>query len=240
MNTYTLSEIQNDTSFIGKCVRRVTQGIVNCNILIISRKNLLENVKIENNSPNSCNKYEKEAAYYYQTKGYRVIRLDHWATCSVGRNEHLFKEAAKLGDLLRSIFSREDYSKFIYRPKYHDKTISLSSIYPKNYPLSVYPPDFLVINKSNLKWKFVEIKSPNDRIHFRQANWYINLLPANWEYEIFASLNKEFDDIYIKNNLPRKRVGFDELYKKEKRKVDKYNKRVISILNKFFFRFINS
>jgi len=63
-------------------------------------------------------------------------------------------------------------------------------------------------------------------LHFRQANWYVKLMPENWNYEIFASLNRKCNSITIKNNLPRNGSIFEKIYAEEVKKTDDFNKMV--------------
>lgn len=114
------------------------------------------------------------------------------------------------------MFTKEDYLKLIHKKRCLLKSISLNGIDPKDYPLICYVPDFLVVDFKTGKWKFVEVKSYRDKLHFKQANWYVNLIPKHWEYEIFAQLKQEFDEIYNCSSLgPRKGEQFQRLYQLE-------------------------
>jgi hypothetical protein len=166
----------------------------------------------------------REAANYYEKKDYFVIRLETSSSVFVGKKENLFEDSAKLGKLLREYLPFNEYLKFIHTPVIEKGILALNGVYPENSPISSYPPDFLVINKLNHEWKFVEVKSPKDKISFRQANWYINLMPNNWQYEILALINKDFEDVYIQNDLDKKGILFDEIYNEEKKEVDEFLK----------------
>ncbi|MBL4783637.1 MAG: VRR-NUC domain-containing protein [Porticoccaceae bacterium] len=225
MEQYLLSEISEKELYISKCINRVTQRMINCDIVIMSRENLSEGgEKID--IQGAFNKYEKEAAFFYQTKGYEVIKLEHFASSGAGDKEHIFDESKELGIKLRKIFPIDEYQKFIYKSDACRKALVLNSIYPAEYSLSFYPPDFLVVKNDTKEWKFVEVKSPRDKLHFRQANWYVKLMPENWNYEIFASLNRKCDGVTIKTDLPRNGAVFEEIYSEEVTSTDKFNKRV--------------
>ncbi|MDD5462012.1 MAG: VRR-NUC domain-containing protein [Methylococcales bacterium] len=223
MSRRLLSKMNGNDLNISKCIKRVTQGMINCDLIIVSRSNLSEDIQIPKYFPGSWNKYEKEAAYFYKKQGYDVIRLEHFASCGVGEKEDIFEDSKRLGKLLREFLPQEDYKKYIYKSEQCREAVALNGVYPKYYSLSFCPPDFLVVNKTSSQWKFVEVKGPTDKLHFRQANWYINLMPSNWDYEIFASLNKEFEEIYIENDLPKKGNIFDDLYAEKVRESDKFN-----------------
>jgi hypothetical protein len=210
--------------FVEKCYQRVTQEMINCQVRIISR-NILKDVNGEYQFTNFLgNMYEKEAKYYYESTGFTVIRLEHFASNAVGEKESIFPEAKVLGDLLRKHLSKDDYNKYIFKKSAVKNVLVLNGIDPKDYSISFYPPDFLVINNNDGKWKFVEVKGPTDKLHFRQANWFVNLIPESWDYEIIALLNKKFDETYL-CKIPGSRSGdkFNKEYAKKQKSVKGYN-----------------
>lgn len=207
-------------------ISRVTSRLINCDIRIISRTDLknLDNTK---EPPTGLNKHEKEAFSYYTSIGYEVIRLEHQFLSLVGEKEHLFAESKALGDKLRSLIPRRDYLKLIHRNEnlLNKKALVLNSVYPRDYSLAFYPPDFIAVKKRLLganEFKFIEVKGPTDRLHFRQANWYVNLMPNHWQYEIFASINEDIEEIYIERDTPTKGVEFDETYEMHKLEVKEF------------------
>lgn len=68
-------------------------------------------------------------------------------------------------------------------PKRHARHLSLDGLSPKKWPLGAYLPD-LVCGTSEGQWRFVEVKGPGDSLHFRQANWFVNLKPGHWAFEV--------------------------------------------------------
>ena len=224
-----MSIIEVDTidvapQFISKCYLRVTQQMINCRVRIVSRNNLQEANVGPHFKDFPWDRYEREAKYYYESIGYTVIRLEHFASCAVSENERMFPKAKVLGGLLRKYLSNEDYTKYIYKKQSIKEAIALNGIDPKDYSISLYPPDFLVVENSSNKWKFVEVKGPTDKLRFRQANWFINLMPEAWDYEIFASLNRTFDDTYVcKASARRSGERFMDEYAKELESVKEYN-----------------
>ncbi len=169
----------------------------------------------------ACNEYEREAAYFYKKNGYDVIlKLDHIAI----QVESYDEVSRALNTSLRRYMPKIEYEKFMFKTDQVKKSLNLNEVYPEHYSLSFYPPDFIVFNSKSGDWKFVEVKSPTDKLHFRQANWYINLMPDHWKYELFCSINKDIEDIYIKNDLPKKGGAFDSIYLQHVNDTDKWNK----------------
>jgi hypothetical protein len=136
----------------------------------------------------------------------------------------MFKGSERLGVSLRRYLSNSDYSLFIRRSYKLHNVVPLNGIDPKDYSICFYPPDFLLINNRSGEWKFVEVKGPKDKLHFRQANWFVNLIPKVWKYEIFASLDMQFEGMYL-CVLDGNRSGprFNEKYKAVLKDVANYN-----------------
>ena len=201
---------------IPKCVNRVTAGLVNCNIRIVSKKRLKES-----NQYLGCqgaNFNEREAAFYYEQQGYEVIRLEHFALASVGQpGEYARVESEPIAGHLLRLLPAEAYRRLIARSERYveTKSLALNSVMPKDYALAFYPPDFLVVRRRLLKpneFKFVEVKGPKDSIHFRQANWIVNLKPEDWDFEIFASVHDQVEDTFVECDLPATTEGFAVAY----------------------------
>lgn len=224
MNFIEIDAIDEAPQFIAKCYRRVTQEMINCQVTVISRNHLQE-ANIESQFKDfPWDRYEREAKYYYESTGHTVIRLEHFASCAVAENEKMFPKASALGALLRKYLSSDDYATYTFKKRSVKEAISLNGIDPKDYSISFYPPDFLVIENESNKWKFVEVKGPTDKLRFRQVNWFINLMPEAWNYEIFASLNRKFDNVYLcKSSGYRIGKKFAEEYAKELENINKYN-----------------
>lgn len=224
MDQFNIPSLEQAPLFVQKCYRRVTQQLINCPVRVVSRSKLSGPTKsVESELKLPFNEYEREAFDYYQSSGFEVIRLEHFASTGVGRSEHLLKDSEKLGKLLRLHLPEADYQAYISRSKRGKAAVSLSSVYPENYPISCYPPDFLIIDKVSKRFKFVEVKGPNDKLHYRQANWYLNLIPSHWGYEIFASLNNAFEQLYL-CNLSEPRIGpnFDTMHQAERLEVSNH------------------
>lgn len=198
--------------------------MIHCPVRIESRSTLQQSASLGAFEDSSGNIYEREAKYYYQSKGYKVIRLEHFASAGVGSKEDILPESKILGNHLRKYLPPDTYQTFIRKSKASQEALVLNGVSPKDYSLSFYPPDFLVIDITTNIWKFVEVKGPTDKLHFRQANWYINLLPNQWEYEIFASVNIKFEDSYICNIADtREGIKFQNEYSNKIDEVNKWN-----------------
>lgn len=220
-----ISQIDNAPEFIAKCYQRVTQNMVNCQVKVVSRSNLEEVNPEDHFSKFPWDKYEREAKFFYESDGFLVIRLEHFASSAVAVNEHIFPEAKILGGYLRKHLNGNDYAKYVFRKKSIRDATALNGIDPKDYSISFYPPDFLIVDRNSGKFKFVEVKGPADKLRFRQANWYINLIPEEWEYEIFASINRKFDDVYLlKKQDTRAGPKFKDEYEKQLESVNDYRK----------------
>ena len=216
MSIFEITDINEAPKHIINCQRRVTQELINCRVRIVSRQNMTESKE----SPR--NRYESEAKRYYQSLGYTVIRLEHFTSASVKHQEDCYPESKILGRQLRKYLSKSDYDTYTYRNPLLEEAISLDTIDPKDYSISFYPPDFLMINKESGKHMFVEVKGPSDKLRFRQANWFVNLLPESWEYEIFASINKKFDETYV--YTPNTTKGCPKFYEEYEKEIVEVNK----------------
>lgn len=195
MSEINIPNIAASPLFVRRCFERVTGGLVNCPVVVVSR-NKLAGLSLSAQGPASnLNKFEREAAAYYERLGYSVTRLDHFASCSVHYNEG-FDDSAALGKALRALLPSADYLRYIHRDPEVREGIVLNGVDPRKYALAFYPPDFLVAKRGSTDWKFVEVKGPADSLHFHQANWYVNLMPPTWHYEIFASLGRDFGETY--------------------------------------------
>jgi len=224
MSELMISDFSCAPNFVEKCYNRVTQGMIICPVRIVSRdqlKNLGEVSKDFSDFP--WEKYEREAKGYYESRGYEVIRLEHFASAGVGGREHIFPKSKILGEYLRHYFSESDYSLYIHRSEEINKFLVLNGVYPTDYSISFYPPDFLVVDKMSGEWQFVEVKGPKDKLRFRQANWFVNLIPKTWKYEIFASLDRQFEDTFMFiPNGPRAGSRFEEMHRVEISEVEEY------------------
>lgn len=214
------SEISTLDSIIKKRLLSATKNLIRCDTQIVSRNKLSNADLVKDGYILDCNKYEREAAYFYKKNGYDVIlKLDHWMV-----GEESYDDLSKnLMTTLRKYLPNAEYNKLIFRSEEAKNSINLSEIYPEHYPLHCYLPDFIAFNTKDGDWKFIEVKSPTDKLSFRQANWYINLMPDHWKYELFCSVNNDIDDIYIKNDLSRKGDSFDGIYKQHTNKIDERN-----------------
>lgn len=218
MREILLSDVLNEDSYVKNHYIKITNDLVRCDACIVSRKRLAE-VKGSNlDYIGSCNKYEIEAADFYRRKGYNYIyKLGHWYTNTTIKDP---KSIQLKHNLIRHLPEGE-YERFMYKPK--NNFICLGELYPNEYSLSFYPPDFVIFNSITGDWKFVEVKSPRDSLSFRQANWYVNLMPSHWKFEIFSLVNKDMEDVFLKSDLPRKGGYFDEIYTEEIQKTDRIN-----------------
>lgn len=218
MNERLLSEVIKENSYIAKHYIKVTNDLVGCDALIVSRKRLKEVKGCEIDYIGACNKYEKEAASYYRERGYNyILKLDHWLTSTTLKEP----KALQLKHNLIRHLPEGEYERFIHHPKKIDS--NFGKLYPHEYSLSSYPPDFVIFNSSTGDWRFVEVKSPNDNLSFRQANWYVNLMPDHWKFELFCLVNKDIENIFLKSDLPRKGGLFDDIYLEEIKNTDKLN-----------------
>lgn len=224
MHELTIRDFANAPNFVERCYKRVTHEMINCPVRIVSRDQLQDTSEVSNIfSDFPWDEYEREAMRYYQSRGHEVIRLEHFASCGVGHKENIFEKSKHLGRYLRRYLSKSDYSLYIHRSEKIENTVSLSEINPHEYSISFYPPDFLVVDKKRGEWQFVEVKGPKDKLRFRQANWFINLIPEPWEYEIFASLDRHFEETFVCiTNGPRAGPGFEDVYRAACNDVDKY------------------
>ncbi|MCO6413213.1 MAG: VRR-NUC domain-containing protein [Thiogranum sp.] len=198
MSLIRIDTLEEAPDFIQKCYARVTQGLIYAPVRIVSRKILLEPSTPTAFKTLPWDRFEREARFHYENDGFEVIRLEHFASQMVGdEREKVFADPQLLGTHLRRVLSPADYQTYISKSAAIQTAIALNGIDPKLYSVSFYPPDFLVINRNDRSFKFVEVKGPTDKLRFRQANWYVNLIPTHWDYEIFASVNRQFDDVFL-------------------------------------------
>ena len=185
-------ELSDAPAPIQSTAKRVTNDLIRCDIRIASRSKLADLRSPRRLPPSSArlNKFELEAASLYASRGYKVIRLEHFAANGVGRSEHLMPESKMLGKKLRKHLTRDAYLRFIQTSDAVSEALVLNEVDPRDYPLNCYPPDFLMV-RSKQEFVFVEVKGPRDRLHFRQANWAINLLPKDWRFEICALVERD-------------------------------------------------
>lgn len=214
-----LTAIRQFEASVPSCVARVTAGLVNCNVRIVSKNQLNESKQYLGEKGANLN--EREAAFYYQQQGYEVVRFEHFASSAMGGlDAYSIKVSELLKRDVRKLLSKIQYERLIKRTDRFNETVdvSLNTVMPKDYPLNFYPPDFLVVRRHLLKpneFKFVEVKGPTDHIHFRQANWAINLKPSDWKFEIFASVRGDMEETFVECDLPTATDAFLKAYKQK-------------------------
>ena len=213
-----IRKLDEAPAFVSTAYKRVTSSLINCKVRIVSRKHLYLPSETESIFNIKCNDYEKEVAHFYHLNGYKSIRLEHFTTSSLTNKNLQSLQVRTLAKDLQTNFSMEFYNLFSFTSRSVKRALHLGEVSPKQYPLHCYPPDFLMVNHELPTWRFVEVKSPKDKLHFMQANWFVNLKPDDWEYEIFATLNKEFDESYLidLSDVDKHGVKFDDAYQKNK------------------------
>ena len=130
---------------------------------------------------------ERAAAQYYESLGYEVVRLSHETSTSVGKAyESRIPGAAQLAHAMRRILPAAVFRAWTAANPRLNEIPSLNYVPPHEYPVSAYPPDLLCARSDD--WRFVEVKGPGDRLHFRQANWLIHCREPAWAFEVCMPL----------------------------------------------------
>lgn len=217
-NEILISNLDDAPIFVRKAYNRVTSGLVNCKVRVVSRKHLYLPSETEPTFIIKCNDYEKEVAHFYHLNGYKSIRLDHATTSSLTIKTLQSLQVRTLAQDLQTHLSLEFYNLFTFTSRTVKRALHLGEVSPRQYPLHCYPPDFVMVNDKLSSWHFVEVKSPKDKLHFKQANWFLNLKPDDWGYEIFATLDTDFDEAYLidLSNVNKQGIKFEEAYQKNK------------------------
>lgn len=137
-------------------------------------------------------KAEAAAAAFYEASQMRVARLSMQLLFNVQKHalggEALYKAsdeaAAKaVWAALQEVMPQADIDTLLQSPKRNARHLSLDGLSPRKWPVSAYMPD-LVCGTRRDGWRFVEVKGPGDSLHFRQANWFVNVKPERWVFEI--------------------------------------------------------
>lgn len=177
--------------WVRKLVDRVTSGLVQCSITILSagRKSLVEN---SFDGAVGLTRSEAFVAAHYRALGCKVVRLEHTVASGLGRGRLGISKIDEARERLRGeLIDALPYSAYEQFATVNQHTLDevrvLNEAALSEYPLSSYPPDF-VMGLSGHRFVFVEVKSATDALHFKQANWFLNLKPLDWQYEIVATV----------------------------------------------------
>ena len=217
----------DNQKIVEKCIQKATAGLVNCNVRIIPQHDLTGGDLLPDEIKKGLNSNEREAASYYASRGYKIIRLSFWSTGAVGDKkiaDMRFKGLSKAtANLLRDTRLQEKqinewmpdgFLKQFRRISKSCKYPSFDKLYKGGYSMRFYPPDLIVVNLETGDWRFVEVKGPTDSLSLIQAYWYIFNLDKKWNYELFVITRHKINGHYFEAHGERMGDGFSSAVSK--------------------------
>lgn len=179
-------------TWVKKVVGQATSDLVQCPLTILpASREALNDITLDGSR--GLTAAEAFVAAHYANRGCKVIRLEHMQTSILSRDNppDSLAEAREVlrGDLLAAM-PMSAYQRFINVSEHLQGHSALNGVSPLHYPLHAYVPDFMLAMDGR-RFVFVEVKSQTDALHFRQANWFLNLKPADWHYEIVVTVSRK-------------------------------------------------